>query len=925
MSTPILATKLFIPPPRPKAVLRPRLIERLNEGLNGKLTLISAPAGFGKTTLVSEWIAGLGGSWARATAWLALDEGDNDPTRFLTYFVAALQTIAANVGDGVLGVLHSPQPPPTEAILTTLINEITTIQDNFILVLDDYHAIDATAVDQTLAFLLEHLPPQMHLLITTREDPQLPLARLRARGQMTELRAADLRFTPSEAAGFLNQVMDLDLSAEEVTALETRTEGWIAGLQLAALSMRGRKDVAQFVRAFAGDNRYIVDYLVEEVLQRQPERVRNFLLQTSILDRLSGHLCDAVTGQNGGIVLLDALERSNLFIVPLDDKRQWFRYHHLFAEVLAAYALQEQPAQVPILHQRASAWYADNGLPADAIRHALAAKDFARAAELVELAWPAMDGRFQAATWLGWAKALPDELIRVRPVLSVAYAWAFLNGGELEAAEVRLRDAERWLETLAESSERPHPELSRGAVVVDEEQFRNLPASIATARTYQAQALGDIPNSIKYGQRALDLLPGDDYLRRGPAAALLGLAYWANGDLEAAYRALADAMAGFQKAGNLHFAISGTYGLGDIRTVQGRLHDAIRTYAQVLQLALAQGEPLLRGTADLYLGLGELYRAQGNLEAAIQHLLHSEELGDQAALPDWRYRWCRAQARFKETQGDLAAALDLLDEAERYYRRTPVPDVRPLAAIKTRVWVAQGRLSEALRWVHEQGLSVDDELSFLREFEHITLARVLIAESMRDPAGRAIHEAMRLLDRLQQAAEAGGRMGSVIEIRVLQALAYQAQGNLAPALVALEHALRLAEPEGYVTIFVDEGLPMARLLSTAAAQGTMPGYTRKLLAAFATVETEAQPPPGDTRHRSDLLPASPAQPLIEPLSQRELEVLHLIAQGLSNREISARLFLALSTVKGHNQIIFDKLQVQRRTEAVARARELGLL
>ena len=316
-------------------------------------------------------------------------------------------------------------------------------------------------VDDALTFLLEHLPPQMHLVITTREDPQLPLARLRARGQLTELRAADLRFTPAEAAGFLNQVMGLDLSAEEVTALETRTEGWIAGLQLAALSMRGREDVARFVRAFAGDNRYIVDYLVEEVLQRQPERVRSFLLQTSILDRLSGPLCDAVTGQNDGMVLLDALERGNLFVVPLDDKRHWFRYHHLFADVLAAHALQEQPAQVPILHQRASAWYADNGLPADAIRHALAAKDFARAAGLVELAWPAMDGRFQAATWLGWAKALPDELVRARPVLSVAYAWAFLNGGELEAAEARLWDAERWLDTSAESSERPEASSAR--------------------------------------------------------------------------------------------------------------------------------------------------------------------------------------------------------------------------------------------------------------------------------------------------------------------------------------------------------------------------------------------------------------------------------------------------------------------------------
>ena len=422
---------------------------------------------------------------------------------------------------------------------------------------------------------------------------------------MTELRAADLRFSPAEAAAFLNQVMGLELSAEEVTALETRTEGWIAGLQLAALSMRGRADVARFVKAFAGDNRYIVDYLVAEVLQRQPERVRSFLLQTSILDRLSGPLCDAVTDQNDGLVLLDALERGNLFVVPLDDRRHWFRYHQLFADVLAAHALQEQPAQVPIWHQRASAWYADNGLPADAIRHALAAKDFVRAAGLVELAWPAMDGRFQAATWLGWARALPDELVRARPVLSVAYAWALLNGGELEAAEARLGDAERRLDPAAVSSAQPDAPAT-AIVVVDEAQLRTLPASIATAHTYLAQARGDLPGAVAYGQRALDLLPAGDHLRRGPAAALLGLAQWASGDLEAAYRALADAMAGFQQVGSLHFAISVTSGLADIRTVQGRLREAVKIYAQALQLALAQGEPLLRGTADLYLGLSEL-------------------------------------------------------------------------------------------------------------------------------------------------------------------------------------------------------------------------------------------------------------------------------------------------------------------------------
>jgi len=940
MSTLMLATKLYIPPRRANVVLRPRLIERLNEGLHRKLTLISAPAGFGKTTLVSVWLASRSSEFKVLSsefpepgstqnlklktqnlqvAWLSLDAGDNDPARFLAYLVAALQTIAATIGAGVLAALHSPQPPPIEAILTALLNEITAIPNHFILILDDYHMIDVTSVDTMLTFLIEHMPPQMHLMITTREDPQLPLARLRVRNQLNELRAADLRFTPAEAAGFLNQVMGLDLSAQEVSVLETRTEGWIAGLQLAALSMRGRADVAQFVKAFAGDNRYIVDYLVEEVLQRQPERVRSFLLQTSILDQLSGPLCDAVTGQNDGVVLLDALERGNLFVVPLDDTRHWFRYHHLFADVLAAYALQEQPANVPNLHQRASAWYANNGLPADAIRHALAAKDFARAASLVELAWPAMDGRFQSATWLGWARAIPDEVVRARPVLSVAYAWALLNDGELEAADAWFLNAEQWLDTSARSVAEPVAEM----VVVDEAQFRNLPASIATARAYQSQARGDLPGSITYSRRALDLLPTGDHLRRGPAAALLALAQWASGDLEEAHQTLADAMANFQKIGNMHFAISGTYGLADIRVTQGRLHDAIQTYTQVLQLALAQGEPLLRGTADLYLGLSELFREQGELDAAMQNLLKSEQLGEHAGLPDWRYRFCRAQARFKATQGDMSGALDRLDAAERYYRRTPVPDVRPLAALKTRVWLAQDRLSEARRWVHEQGLSVDDQLSFLREFEHITLARVLMAEYARAPADRAIREAISLLDRLQHAAEAGARTGSLIEIGVLQALAHQSQGQLAPALVALERTLRLAEPEGYIRMFVDEGVQMARLLSTAAAQGMLPDYIGTLLAAFenATKDEGRTTNDGTTTAAFVVHPSS----FVEPLTARELEVLQLIAQGLSNGAISARLFLALSTVKGHNRSIFDKLQVQSRTEAVARARELGLV
>ncbi len=925
MSTPLLATKLYIPPPRLNIVLRPRQIARLNEGLHGKLTLIAAPAGFGKTTLVSEWVAartedrGLrtetvtsslspqSSALSTRVAWLSLDEGDSDPTRFLAYLVAALQMIAPTIGAGVVGVLQSPQPPPIEAILTALLNDITTVPDKFILVLDDYHVIDAKSVDTVLTFLLEHLPPQMHLVVTTREDPHLPLARLRVRGQLTELRAADLRFTPAEAAEFLSQVMDLDLSAEEVAALESRTEGWIAGLQLAALSMRGRDDIAQFVRAFAGDNRYIVDYLVDEVLQRQPAPVRRFLLQTAILDRLHGSLCDAVTGQERGQAQLEALERGNFFVVPLDDNRHWFRYHHLFADVLAAHLRAEQPEQVSTLHRRASEWYEHNGSATDAIRHALAAEDFERAADLVELAVPAMRRSRQEATMLGWLKALPDELIHCRPVLSVHYAGALLAGGELKGVEDRLRDAERWLDMTADGRER-HQARSANMVVVDEEEFRRLPGAIAIYRAGQALALGDVPETVTYARRALELVPEEDHLGRGAATALLGLAYWTSGDLETAHRTYAEGMARVHKAGHLSDAISGAIARADIRIAQGRLHEAMRTYEQALQLATEQGEPVLRGTADLYVGMSELHREQNDLHAAMQCLLSSKELGERTGLPQNRSRWCVAMARIREAQGDLDGALDLLHEAERLYMRDFFPNVRPVAALKTRVWVAQGRLGEALGWAREQGLSAHDDLSYLREFEHITLARVLLARSKSDRADRSMREAIGLLERLLKAAEAGERMGSVIEILVLLSLAHQIQGDIPAALAPLERALTLAEPEGYVRMFVDEGPPMAVLLEAAAKHGTAPSYVRRLLAALGKAE--------------DRTPVK--QGLIEPLSERELEVLRLLRTDLSGPDIARELMVSLHTLRTHTNNIYTKLGVNNRRAAVRRAEELGL-
>ena len=947
-STPILATKLYIPPLRPKIVRRPRLIERLNAGLHRRLTLISAPAGFGKTSLVSEWVDNLRFLRPKGTrdlrvdvakesqivnreAWLSLDEGDDDLTRFLIHLVAAVQTMAPNFGAGVLGVLQSAPPPrePTgrEAILTPLLNEMTTLPDHCFLVLEDYHVLEAKPIAMAVTFLLEHLPPQMHFVIVTREDPQLPLARYRAQGQLTELRAADLRFTAAEAAEFLHQVMGLSLAAADIAALEDRTEGWIAGLQLAALalqgtlSVQGRPDVPGFIRAFAGDHRYIVDYLVEEVLQRQPTPVRSFLLQTAILDRLHGPLCDAVTGQEGGSARLDALQRGNFFVVSLDDTRQWYRYHHLFADVLAAHLRAEQPDLVSTLHRRASAWYAQQGSIADAIRHALVAADFARAADLVELAMPLMRQSRQEATLLGWLKALPDEVFSRRPVLSAVYAGTLLQSGQLEGIEARLRDAERWLETSAEMGEQP-PEM----VVVDEEEFRRLPGWIAIYRAGHALARGDVHDTLPYAQQALDFLPEADYLGRGAAAALLGLAYWTRGDLEAAYWTYVEGMASVQRAGFLSDVIGGAIARADIRIAQGHLRQAMRTYEQALQLATEQSpggaRPVLRGTADMYVGMSELYRERNDLNAARQHLLRSQELGEHIGFPQNPYRWRVAMARLKEAEGDLDGAIELLQEAEHLYMSDFYPNVRPVAALKTRVWVAQGRLDEALGWARDQGLSAHDDLSYLREFDHITLARVLLGRNQRDHAAHALAEATSLLERLLNAAEAGGRVGRAIEILVLQALAHHAQGNIAAALMPLERALTLAEPEGYVRIFVDEGPPMAQLLRAAAAPighlRIMPTYAGKLLAALGA---EPLVSAGQVSHPT--FPTLP--PLIEPLSDRELEVLRLFKTELSGPEIARELVIALSTVRTHTKGIYSKLNVNSRRAAVKRATELNLI
>jgi len=885
MATVILATKLYVPPPPPKAVLRPRLIERLNECLHCKLVLVSAPAGFGKTTLVSEWVA----RCERSVAWLSLDEGDNDPTRFLTYFITALQTITANIGAGVLSVLQSPQPPPPEMILTALLNEITTLPDNFVFVLDDYHVIDSKPVDNVLTFLLERLPPQMHLVIATREDPHLPLARLRARGQLTELRAADLSFTPAEVAEFLNRVMGLNLSDEDIAALEARTEGWIAGLQLAAISMQGLPDTASFIKSFTGSHHFVLDYLIEEVLQRQPESIRTFLLRTSILDRMCGPLCDAVLGppSASGQEILEHLERANLFIVPLDNERCWYRYHHLFADLLRQRL--GKPKEFAEFHLRASRWHEENGDPGAAFHHAIAAGDFVRAAWLAEAAWQVMEESFRTAAWLGWVKKLPEEVIRARPALCVELGSAFSLAGEPETSEIHLQNAEQAL-----------------AGAVDKAELKLFQGSIALARAYNAQVQGNLADTVKYAEQAIQLIPENDFYRRSQAAITLECTHWASGNLESAIRAIGDWMESMTQLGNHVFVVASAFGVADLLVGLGRLSEAERTYLDALQLAAQHGPEAEHITAHHHLGLSMIYRQRGDDTLAAHHLKRAAELGLHTTLADWQYRWHVAQAQLKEAAGDLESDLALLDEAKRVYIQTVVPDLRPIAALKARIYLKQGRSDKARAWAVERGLSLADEVSYLHEFEHLTLARLEIA----NPLVNA------LLARLLQAAEAQKRRGSALDILLVQALAHEAQGNRPQALAALEHTLALAEPEGYVRIFVDEGEAIRSLIEKQSRNRDHPlsDYVDKLLAAFT--QPVAAPKSAIIHQKSDM---------IEPLSERELEVLKLLRSELSGPEIAQQLIVSLHTLRTHTNNIYNKLGVNNRRAAVRRAEELDLL
>jgi LuxR family maltose regulon positive regulatory protein len=902
MAGTLLDAKVRVPRLRRGLVARPRLSDRMRRGSDSVLTLVSAPAGFGKTTLLTDWVAGLGRD-GRAIAWLSLDQRDNDPTVFWTYVVAALRTAVDGIGAGALALLQSPQPP-VDAVLSALLNDLHAAPTDVVLVLDDYHHIDTRDIHDGMAFLLEHLPEQVHVVIAGRADPLLPLGRLRGQGELVEIRVADLRFTPDEAAAYLSETMGLSLTAQEILTLERRTEGWIAALQLAALSMQGREDVAGFVAGFGGDDRYVVDYLAEEVLQRQPESTRLFLLMTSILDRLSGPLCDAVTSQSGGTAQLAALERANLFLVPLDDRRQWYRYHQLFADVLQAHLLDERSGDVPELHRRASLWYQQNDDAAEAIRHAFAAGDLERAAGLIELAIPAMRRTRQEAALRVWQKMLPDDLVHRRPVLTVGLAGALLSGGQLDGVENRLRIAERWIHRSAVATPSEDPAIEM--VVVDRAEFSRLPATIEMYRAALALAEGNTAATVRHAQQAISLAQDEDDLCRAGSAGLMGLAFWGSGDLEAGHRAYSDCVAGLLKAGFVADTLGCAIALADIRVTQGRLGDALRTYEQALSRAAEEGKPVLRGTADMYVGLSELHRERGDLRAARKQLQHAQELGENTGLPQNPYRRRVAMARICEADGDLEGAVTLLNAAERVYVGDFFPAVRPIPALRARVWIRQGNLGEALDWAHHATLSTEDELSYGREFEHLTLARLLFARSTAEHDQGLINDVVRLLERLLTAAEEGLRTGSVIEILVAQALAHQVRGDTASALALLRRALNLAEPEHYVRVFADEGAPMTSLFRTAAKQGLVPSYVRRLLNGVATNR-----------------PAE--RGLVEELSPRELDILRMLNTDLDGPDIARELVVSLNTVRTHTKHVYAKLGVNNRRAAVRRARELGLL
>lgn len=912
---PLLATKLSQPRVRGVLVSRTRLTERLNAGLDRALILVSAPVGFGKTTLLGEWLAGT--APAVSTAWLSLDEDDNDPVRFLTYVVAALNGVREGVGSSALTMLRSPHSPPTKVILTSILNDVASMPEDVILVLDDYHTITAPAVHDAIAFLLANLPSQMHLVIATRSDPPLPLSRLRARDQLVELRGADLLFTLEETDTFLNRAMGLALSARDVEALRGRTEGWVASLQLIAVSLQGRRDVASLVARVTGAHHYIVDYLVEEVLNRQSEQTRLFLLQTSILSELVGPLCDAVTGRHDSGAVLVQLEHANLLVTPLDEERRLYRYHHLFAECLRGRLETEEPESIPELHRRASLWYEEQGLVDEAIGHLLSARDFEAAARLVEEHGAHLLDHGRIVVLLSWADRLPEALVHSRPRLGVLVGRALALGGQLESAESYLESAEAAVLDVA----RPDSELLHG-------QIAAVRASIATQRA-------DLPRTIEYARQAVSRLPRDEPFARSLAAFNLGDAHLLTGDVVPASAALADAAELSLVTGSLHmFTVSSAY-LARTEMLRGRLREAEEVCRRALSV-VEQASPSLGRTVPtlgmLYAYLGQLRRELDDLEGAGRYLGQALELGEQSGYVEALAASYWALAQLRRAQLDVPAGLAMIDRAIETVEGHSLTGMRRLLlAERAELLVALGRLEEAESWARELRVEESLDLGLPQERESLSLVRLRLARG-------EVDEAVKLLARLLGPAESAGRFGVVIELLALQALALHQGGRLTPALSSLERALVLAEPEGYVRTFADHGELMGQLLRRVAARTVSPEYVARLLVAIESPGRAAPEPvfsagrytgkasesagrlASDGDGEPDIGPSE-----VELLTAREVEVLRLLISGASNQKIADELTVSVGTVKAHVSHILGKLGAHSRTEGVARARALGLL
>jgi LuxR family maltose regulon positive regulatory protein len=910
-------------------------MQRLNITPQCKLTLLIAPPGFGKTTLVGAWIR----DGALPAAWLSLDPGDNDPLRFLSYLIAALQTMWSAFAPDVLTWLEaprlSPQDPqaPIEAApiepalmdraLTALINEVQAIPEPFILVLDDYNVIESQQIHDAISFLVEHAPAHMHLVITSRSTPPLPLSRLRARGLLNELREAELRFTAEEAALFLNQAMALGLAAEDVKALEDRTEGWIAGLQLAALALQPlvahptapvgpeRSDVRSFIRAFAGTHRYILDYLSDEVLTRQPEHIQQFLLKTSVLERMSAGLCDAVTGGHDGQATLEMLERKHLFVVPLDGERRWYRYHSLFADLLHHRLERALPAEVPQLHLRACEWYADNDQIYEAMGHALAAQDCERAVQLLEAAGPIMAMRGEAATLLRWLDQLRDRDVRSRARLSLTYAWTLFVTSNMDAIEPRVQEALQALEAA--------PGAQPGQPVGTSAETGRFLAEAAGLRAFIAIYRGEPRRAIDLCTAALPWTAERSLARCG-VSSILGDAYFGSDQLVSAQRYYQQALEESLVTGNPVLTKVLVLDLARLNVAQGKLHEAARIFQEVLDWGCDWQVPLYP-VGQAYGGLGDVFREWNQPAAAESHLAAGLEHCLRGGYARYAIAGALSLAHLKAAQGSAAAVLDLLDRADALARGTGVAGfISRVAAWRARLWLMPGvrNLAPATQWLRSCGLGPEDQPRYAAEVEYFTLARAFLAMNRERPDPARLYSVRALLTRLLQAAEKSGRTRSVIECLVLLAQSWQAAGEAVKALNSLTLALALAEPEKYVRIFIDEGAPMADLLRLTIQREILPEYSGRLLQALEGA-AGVQPLQGSGAA------AGNAPLLVESLSAREIEVLRLLVTGLSNAEIADQLIVTRATVKAHVRSIFRKLDVANRVQAAARARELGLL